>query len=157
MSEILVIISALSVSDPRERPIDKAEKADQAHLQFHDPESGFLIFIKLWNTFKQEAQNVSSKSLRKFCEKYFLSFNRLREWLELQKQLSVIVGELQFNLNQTEATYDQIHRALLSGLLSNVGQAEMESQHYLGTRGIKFLIGPRLFRNKKLKWVMSLI
>ncbi len=155
LSEILVIISALSVSDPRERPIDKADKADQAHLQFHDPESGFLIFIKLWSRFKQEAQNVSSKSLRKFCEKYFLSFNRLREWLELQKQLSGIVGELQFNLNQTEATYDQIHRALLSGLLSNVGQAEMESQHYLGTRGIKFLIGPRLFRNKKLKWVMA--
>ncbi|MDC0182644.1 ATP-dependent RNA helicase HrpA [Nitrosomonadales bacterium] len=155
VKEILVIISALSISDPKERPFDKADKADQAHLLFHDTDSGFLSFIKLWILFKKEVKNLKSKSLRIFCDKYFLSFNRVREWQELYKQLLQMTDELGFKLSKDESSYEQIHFALLSGLLGNIGFKESDSIEYLGARGIKFLVGPRLFRNKKFKWIMA--
>ncbi len=153
--EILIIISALSVSDPRERPLDKAEQADKAHQIFHDPDSGFNIFLNLWKQFEQEAKRVTNKSLRQFTQKYFLSFNRIKEWHELHRQLKQISDDLDFIVSQSEATYEQIHRALLSGLLGNIGFKDIEGPQYTGGRAIKFLIGPRLFRNKKFKWVMA--
>ena len=155
VAEILIIISALSISDPRERPLDKAEQADKAHLVFHDPDSGFNIYLKLWRQFVKEGKKVTSKSLRQFTQKNFLSFNRMREWHELHRQLKSIVDELAFNISSTEATYDQVHRALLSGLLGNIGFQDVEGPKYAGGRGIKFLIGPRLFRNKNFKWIMA--
>lgn len=155
LAEILVIISALSISDPKDRPLDKAQQADQAHLQFHDPKSGFMGFLKLWMAFKKEVKGRPSKALRIFCQKNFLSFMRMREWQELHKQLLQIIKELGFRLSQTEATYDQIHQALLSGLLGNLGFKEGDGYEYKGTRGIKFLIGPRLYRNKNFKWIMA--
>ncbi|MBT5410568.1 MAG: ATP-dependent RNA helicase HrpA, partial [Nitrosomonadales bacterium] len=155
VAEILIIISALSISDPRERPLDKAEQADKAHLVFHDPDSGFNIFLKLWRQFVKEGKKVTSKSLRQFTQKNFLSFNRMREWHELHRQLKNIVDELAFNISPSEANYDQVHRALLSGLLGNIGFKDLEGQKYAGGRGIKFLIGPRLFRNKGFKWIMA--
>ena len=155
LHEILIIISALSVSDPRERPLDKAEQADQAHQQFHDPDSGFMILLRLWSRFQLEVNKNQSKQLRQFCQKYFVSYNRMREWRELHKQLTNIVEEMSFNINQKEATYDQVHRALLAGHLSNIGQKEIDGPMYLGGRGVKFLIGPRLFRNKNFKWLMA--
>ncbi|MFL2981257.1 MAG: ATP-dependent RNA helicase HrpA [Methylophilaceae bacterium] len=155
VKEILVIISALSISDPKERPFDKVDKADQAHLLFHDADSGFLSFLKLWVLFKKEVKNLKSKSLRIFCDKYFLSFNRMREWQELYKQLLQMTDELGYKLSKDEANYEQIHFALLSGLLGNIGFKESDSMEYLGARGIKFLVGPRLFRNKKFDWIMA--
>ena len=155
VKEILVIISALSISDPKERPFDKAEKADQAHLLFHDAESGFLSFLKLWLLFKKEAKDLKSKSLRIFCEKYFLSFNRMREWQELYKQLLQMIEELDYKVSNQDANYEQIHFSLLSGLLGNIGFKDSEGYEYLGARGIKFLIGPKLFRNKNYKWVTA--
>ena len=155
VQEALIIISALSVSDPRERPIDKAEQADKAHQFFHDPDSGFNIFLKLWKQFSIETKKVTNKSLRQFTQKYFLSFNRIKEWHELHRQLKQIADELKFNISATEATYEQIHRALLSGLLGNIGFKDIDGQMYSGGRSIKFLIGPRLFRNKNFKWIMA--
>ena len=155
VAEILIIISALSISDPRERPLDKAEQADKAHLVFHDADSGFNIFLRLWRQFVKEGKKVTSKSLRQFTQKNFLSFNRMREWHELHRQLKNIVDELAFNISPSEANYDQVHRALLSGLLGNIGFKDLEGQKYAGGRGIKFLIGPRLFRNKGFKWIMA--
>ena len=155
VSEILVIISALSVSDPRERPLDKAEQADKAHLFFHDTDSGFNIFLKLWKQFHVEAKKVTNKALRQFTQKHFLSFNRIKEWHELHRQLKQIVDELKFNISRTEATYEQVHRALLSGLLGNIGFKDVDGPSYAGGRAIKFLVGPRLFRNKNFKWIMA--
>jgi len=155
VKEVLVIISALSISDPRERPFDRADQADKAHLIFHDSESGFLSFLKLWLLFKKEAKNYKSKSLRVFCEKYFLSFNRMREWQELYKQLLQMTEELDYKISNQDANYEQIHLSFLSGLLGNIGFKDSEGYEYLGTRGIKFLIGPKLFRNKNYKWIMA--
>ena len=155
VQEALIIISALSVSDPRERPLDKAEQADKAHLFFHDSDSGFNIFLKLWKQFSIETKKVTNKSLRQFTQKHFLSFNRIKEWHELHRQLKQIADELKFNISSTEATYEQIHRALLSGLLGNIGFKDIDGPIYSGGRGIKFLIGPRLFRNKNFKWIMA--
>jgi len=155
VQEALIIISALSVSDPRERPIDKAEQADKAHQFFHDPDSGFNIFLKLWKQFSIETKKVTNKSLRQFTQKYFLSFNRIKEWHELHRQLKQIADELKFNISATEATYEQTHRALLSGLLGNIGFKDIDGPMYSGGRSIKFLIGPRLFRNKNFKWIMA--
>ena len=155
LKEILVVISALSISDPKERPFDKAEKADQAHLLFHDSESGFLSFLKLWKLLKSEKQSQNSKTLRNFCQKYFLSFTRMREWQELHKQLSEMIKEFGFNISEKNATYEQIHVSLLSGLLGNIGFKIIDEYYYQGTRSIKFLIGPKLFRNKNYKWIMA--
>ena len=155
VQEALIIISALSVSDPRERPIDKAEQADKAHQFFYDSDSGFNIFLKLWKQFSIETKKVTNKSLRQFTQKYFLSFNRIKEWHELHRQLKQIADELKFNISATEATYEQTHRALLSGLLGNIGFKDIDGPMYSGGRSIKFLIGPRLFRNKNFKWIMA--
>ena len=155
VQEALIIISALSVSDPRERPLDKAEQADKAHQFFHDTDSGFNIFLKLWKQFSIETKKVTNKSLRQFTQKHFLSFNRIKEWHELHRQLKQIADELKFNISATEATYEQTHRALLSGLLGNIGFKDIDGPLYSGGRGIKFLIGPRLFRNKNFKWIMA--
>jgi len=155
MKEILVVISALSISDPRERPFDKAEKADQAHLIFHDPDSGFLSFLKLWTLLKKENKSQNSKTLRVFCKNYFLSYTRMREWQELHKQLSEMIKEFGFKPSDKNATYEQIHTSILSGLLGNIGFKIIDEHYYQGTRGIKFLIGPKLFRNKKFKWIMA--
>jgi ATP-dependent helicase HrpA len=155
LTEALLIISALSISDPRERPLDKTEQADAAHLKFHDPESGFMSFIRLWKGLQSESKGTTSKALRIFCQKNFLSFTRMREWQELHRQLLQIIQELDFLPNQKEASYDQVHRALLSGLLGNIGFKDAEGYEYKGTRSIKFLIGPKLFRNKNYKWILA--
>ena len=100
LNEILIIISALSISDPRERPLDKSEKADQAHLLFHDPESGFMSFIKLWKLLDEKITIKSGKGLRNFCQQYFVSYTRIREWQELYKQLYEMTKELGFKVSQ---------------------------------------------------------
>ena len=155
LSEVIPIIAAISVADPIERPFDKLEQAEKAQLAFHDPKSGFLSFYRLWQLLKQEAGSQKIKDFSVFCKKYFLSFTRMREWQEMHKQLLQIVTELKFRLNGKEATYDQIHQSLLSGLLRNIGFKEIDGINYLGSKGIKFLIGPKLYRNKKFKWIVA--
>ena len=155
LSEVIPIIAAISVADPIERPFDKLEQAEKAQLIFHDPQSGFLSFYKLWVIFNQEVKQKKIKELAQFCKKFFLSFTRMREWQEMFKQLFELVNELGYRLNNKPATYDQIHISLLSGLLRNIGMKEIDSNFYNGARGIKFLIGPKLFRNKKYKWIVA--
>jgi ATP-dependent helicase HrpA len=155
LTEILIIISALSISDPRERPLEKSEQADAAHLKFHDPESGFISFIKIWKGLQLESKGKTSKAFRIFCQKNFLSFTRMREWQELHRQLLQITLELDFRSNEKNSTYNQIHRALLSGLLGNIGFKDSDGYEYKGARGIKFLIGPKLFRKKNYKWMLA--
>lgn len=157
LSEILVIASALSVQDPRERPLDRQEAADTAHKRFADERSDFLAYPKLWAWFQQAvAHKQSNRLLAEECRKNFLSPLRLREWRELHQQLHVQVTEMGMRENEQPATYEQIHKALLCGLLGNIGMKGVEGNEYLGARSIKFIIAPNSVLAKKgAKWVMA--
>ncbi|HZW25555.1 MAG TPA: ATP-dependent RNA helicase HrpA [Gallionella sp.] len=157
LSEILIIASALSVQDPRERPLDRQEAADTAHKRFADERSDFLAYPKLWAWFQQTVANKQSNRLMaEECRKNFLSPLRLREWRELYQQLHTQVTEMGMRENEQPATYEQIHKALLCGLLGNIGMKGVEGNEYLGARSIKFVIAPNSGLAKKgAKWVMA--
>lgn len=157
LREILIIASALAIQDPRERPMDKREAADQAHAKFADEQSDFMGFLKLWAFYEEAVSSKkSNKELLNKCHQNFLSFLRLKEWRELYFQLLEIAEEMDFKLNDKEATYDQVHRALLSGLLGNIGFKDGESDSYQGARGIRFNIAPGSgLKKNRPKWVMA--
>jgi len=157
LTEILIIASALSVQDPRERPLDRQEAADAAHKRFADERSDFLAYLKIWAWFEQAlADKKSNRLLAEECRKNFLSPLRLREWRELHQQLHAQVAEMGMRESDQPATYEQIHKALLCGLLGNIGMKSLESNEYLGARGIKFFIAPNSVLAKKgTKWVMA--
>jgi ATP-dependent helicase HrpA len=157
LTEILVIAGALSVQDPRERPLDRQEAADAAHKCFADERSDFLAYLKLWAWFEQAvAHKKSNRLLAEECRKNFLSPLRLREWRELHQQLHAQVAEMGMRENEQPATYEQIHKALLCGLLGNIGMKGVEGNEYLGARGIKFFIAPNsVLARKGSKWVMA--
>jgi ATP-dependent helicase HrpA len=157
LTEILIIASALSVQDPRERPLERQEAADAAHKCFADERSDFLAYLKIWAWFEQAmAHKKSNRLLAEECRKNFLSPLRLREWRELHQQLHTQVAEMGMRGNEQPATYEQIHKALLCGLLGNIGMKSVESNEYLGARGIKFFIAPNSVLAKKgTKWVMA--
>jgi ATP-dependent helicase HrpA len=157
LKEILIIASVLSIQDPRERPMDKREAADQAHAKFAGEGSDFMSYLKLWDFFEHALKNKkSNKDLLNQCHSNFLSFLRLKEWRELHAQLLEIVGEMELKLNEKEASYEQIHKALLSGLLGNIGFKDGESESYAGARGIRFHIAPgSTLKKTRPKWVMA--
>ncbi len=142
LSELLVIVSALSLQDVRERPQAQAEEADVKHARWRDEKSDFLGLLKLWQEFSEHEKHLSKTALRKFCHEHFLSYLRMREWQDLHAQLVEIVkGELGWRLNLEPASYAEIHRSILSGLLSKVG-VRKEKHEYEGAYGIKFFIFP---------------
>ena len=161
LREILIIASALSIQDPRERPMEKREAADQAHAKFAHERSDFLSFLKLWNFYDEALKNKkSNKELLSKCHQNFLSFLRLKEWRELHGQIREIAEELDLRPNTEEVdldkSYDAIHRALLSGLLGNIGFKDGEADSYLGARGIRFTIAPgSALKKSRPKWVMA--
>jgi ATP-dependent helicase HrpA len=155
LSEILIITSALSIQDPRERPLDAQQAADAAHARFQDERSDFLSFLKLWENFHSQRAHLSQNKLRAYCREHFLSYLRLREWHDIHQQLQVLATNIGFRLNQTPAEYDAIHRALLTGLLGNIA-FKAEKDYYLGARNIKLQIfpGSALFK-KSPKWIVA--
>ena len=157
LSEVLIIASALSVQDPRERPADAQAAADQAHKKFADEKSEFASFLKIWKWFEDAIEHKkSNRLLQDNCRANFLNQLRLREWRDVHSQLLTLVREQGWRLNQSAATYEQIHLALLTGLLGNIGFKAEDEPHYLGARGIKFHIWPGSHLSKKAgKWVMS--
>jgi ATP-dependent helicase HrpA len=157
LKEILIIASVLSIQDPRERPMDKREAADQAHAKFAGEGSDFMSYLKLWDFFEHALKNKkSNKELLNQCHSNFLSFLRLKEWRELHAQLLEIVTEMELKLNAQEANYEQIHKALLAGLLGNIGFKDGESESYAGARGIRFHIAPgSTLKKQRPKWVMA--
>src|SRR5260221_128159 len=156
LGEVLVIAAALSVQDPRQRPGERAAAADEAQKQFNDEKSDFLSWIKLWEFFDEALEHrKSSRKLHQSCREHFLSFNRMREWREIHRQLKELVVELGWAVSDTLATYKQVHRALLAGLVGNVG-TKTEEGNYLGARGIRFWIHPGSgVRRKAGRWVMA--
>ncbi|OGS90252.1 MAG: ATP-dependent RNA helicase HrpA [Gallionellales bacterium GWA2_60_18] len=157
LNEVLIIASALSVQDPRERPQERQEAADAAHKRYTDERSDFLFWLKLWDWFQQAvAHKKSNRLLAEECRKNFLSSLRLREWHELHQQLHAQVAEMGMRGNEQPGSYEQIHKALLCGLLGNIGMRSVDGNDYLGARGIRFLIAPNSVLAKKgAKWVMA--
>ena len=156
LTEIAVIVAALSVPDPRERPVDKASHADQRHARFKDEQSDFISLLKLWQDFEEQKKHLSKAKQRQYCRDNFLSYVRMTEWHDIHGQImEVIKGELELKLNQAPGEYGEIHRALLAGLLSNVSLRQ-EQAEYTGARGAKLFIHPGSFLFKlKPKWIMS--
>ncbi|OWW22819.1 ATP-dependent RNA helicase HrpA [Noviherbaspirillum denitrificans] len=157
LNEVLIIASALSVQDPRDRPMEAQEAADNAHKKFADEKSEFLSYLKIWKWFEDAIEHKkSNKQLMDNCRANFLSQLRLREWRDVHSQLLTLVREQGWRLNETPATYEQLHTALLTGLLGNVGYKMDDEQHYLGARGIKFFIWPGSHLAKKAgRWIMG--
>ncbi len=155
--EILIIASALSVQDPRDRPFEHQAVADEAHRRFLDERSDFLAYLKLWDCYDDMLKHKkSSKKLMAQCRTLFLSYRRLREWREIHGQLHTLMAELGLKPNDIPAGYDEIHRALLSGLLGNIGFKTEKEGEYLGARGIKFAIFPgSALKKGKAKWVVA--
>ena len=152
VKEVLIIISALSIQDPRERPMDKQQAADEKHSRFKDKESDFLGYLKLWDYYHEQKAALSQNKLRKLCRKEYLSFIRLREWSDIHQQIR---RSLPMKENNQKANKDSIHQSLLTGLLSHIGNKD-EEHGYLGSHNRKFMIfpGSGIFK-KSPKWVMA--
>lgn len=157
LNEILIIASVLSIQDPRERPMDKREAADNAHAKFLGEGSDFMSFLKIWDFYTDAFNNKkSNKDLLQQCHANFLSFLRLKEWRELYSQIKQMTDEMDFKLNTEPATYQQIHKALLAGLLGNIGFKDGENEAYSGARGIRFFVAPgSTLKKTRPKWVMA--
>ena len=155
LREALVIVSALTLQDPRERPMEKQQAADEKHSRFKHEESDFLSFLKLWDYFHEQRKHLSQRKCRDLCQKEFLSYVRLREWHDIHTQLHQMLAEMGGKENDTEASYDAIHLSLLTGLLGNIGQKD-EEREYLGANGRKFHIFPASGLKKKApQWLMA--
>ncbi|TWI55665.1 ATP-dependent helicase HrpA [Pseudomonas duriflava] len=200
LAEVLIVASALSVQDPRERPAERQQAADQAHAQWKDPDSDFAALINVWHGFEEQRQALGSNALRSWCRKNFLSYLRLREWRDAHRQLTLICRELRLQTNkggdarkgdvkeevaqhqtsgeqarstdkkvntkaalQAEAAeaaqrakgYAAVHKAILSGLLSQIGNRTEEGD-FLGARQRRFWVHPSsVIGRKKPNWVMA--
>ncbi|WP_374359242.1 ATP-dependent RNA helicase HrpA [Pseudoduganella danionis] len=159
LDEMLIIASALSVQDPRDRPMEHQQAADEAHKKFADEKSEFLSYLKIWKWFENAIEHKkTNRQLMDNCRTNFLSQLRLREWRDVHSQLLTIVKEQGWRLNEAPATYENLHLALLTGLLGNIGfkSDDEPGAGYLGARGIKFNIWPGSSLLKKPgKWVMA--
>ena len=159
LTEVLIVASALSVQDPRDRPVEHQQSADEAHKKFADEKSEFLSYLKIWKWFENAIEHKkSNRQLMDTCRATFLNQLRLREWRDVHSQLLTIVKEQGWRTNELPATYDQLHMALLTGLLGNIGfKGEDEpGGAYLGARGIKFHVWPGSHLSKKPgKWIVS--
>ena len=155
LKETLVVASALSSQDPRERPLDKQQAADEKHKQFADDQSDFVTMLNLWNQYEEQRQELSQNQLRKYCQQNFLSFMRMREWRDVHRQLHLAAKQLGLNENTVPAEYRELHVSLLSGLLSHIG-FKQENKEFLGARNRRFNVFPAstLFK-KPPKWVMA--
>ncbi|TDD90116.1 ATP-dependent RNA helicase HrpA [Actinomadura rubrisoli] len=164
--EVLVIAAALSIQDPRERPADQQQAADERHRRFADPTSDFLALLNLWNYLREQQRELSGSAFRRMCKNEYLHFLRVREWQDLHGQLKQVAKSLGVTLNTAEAPPDRVHVSLLAGLLSHIGLMDAEKgekkdkqrrgQEYVGARGARFAVfpGSSLFK-KPPRWVMS--
>lgn len=153
--EVMVITAALSIQDPRERPMDKQQVSDEKHRRFADKESDFLAFVNLWDYLKEQQKELSSAQFRKLCRSDYLNYLRVREWQDIYTQLRQVVRELGLPVNSEPSDYRSVHTALLTGLLSHIGQKDADKQEYTGARNARFAIfpGSGLFK-KPPKWAM---
>ncbi|MFJ4275062.1 ATP-dependent RNA helicase HrpA [Streptomyces coelicoflavus] len=167
--EVMVIAAALSIQDPRERPVEKQAQADQQHARFKDETSDFLAFLNLWRYVREQQKERGSSSFRRMCKQEYLNFLRIREWQDIYTQLRTVAKQMGIHLNDADdaAPDDRVHVSLLAGLLSHVGMKDVKEaggdggrstakNEYVGARNAKFAIfpGSALFK-KPPRFVMS--
>ncbi|MEU5428312.1 ATP-dependent RNA helicase HrpA [Streptomyces olivoreticuli] len=154
--EVMVIAAALSIQDPRERPSEKQQQADQQHARFKDETSDFLVFLNLWRYVREQQKALSSSAFRRMCKSEFLNYLRIREWQDIYSQLRTVAKQMGVHLAEEDAPEDRVHQSLLAGLLSHIGLKDTEKNEYLGARSAKFAIfpGSALFK-KQPRWIMS--
>jgi ATP-dependent RNA helicase HrpA len=141
LREVTVIVAALSIQDPRERPVGEEQKADELHARFRVPGSDFLAYLRLWEHLRTEQRSRSGNAFRRMCRAEHLNFVRVREWQDLVRQLREATHDLKLRRNEKDADADAIHRALLAGLLSHVGMWDRAKSDYRGARQARFSIG----------------
>jgi ATP-dependent helicase HrpA len=156
LREVLVIAAALGTQDPRDRPQEHAAAADQAHAKWKDEKSEFLSYLKLWAAGDEIWKHETSNKQRQWCRQNFVNWLRLREWRDVHGQLMTLCHEHGWKENQIPASYEAIHKALLTGLLGHVGLVSEEDKNYLGARGIRFYIHPGSSLVKKAgRWIVA--
>lgn len=155
LKESLVIVAALSIQDPRERPLDKQQKADELHGRFADVDSDFASWLKLWDYLQQQQELLSNNQFRRLCKQECLNYLRVREWQDLVTQLTQLAHEQQLKINTSAPSYQALHSAILTGLLGQIGCRDSDAD-YLGPRQTRFYAfpGSHLFKRKP-KWVMA--
>ena len=155
LNEVLVVVAALAVQDPRERPADKQMQADQKHALFREADSDFLFYIKLWETLT-ENKGMSENKRRSFARTHFLSWLRLREWKKTHEQLVDLAKDLKLSFNEKKANYENLHRALLTGLLSFIANKTDERNVFMAVRQQKARVFPASTLHKtNTPWVMA--
>jgi ATP-dependent helicase HrpA len=156
LREVLVIAAALSIQDPRERPIAAQKKADESHRRFRDEASDFVGLLKLWDWYQASRTQLSTNQLRKLCRDTFVSAVRMREWSDIHDQLGERCRELDLRPTAAHASGEAIHRALLAGLLGRIGMWQPEKRSYIGARQIRFTLHPASALAKKPpSWVFA--
>ena len=169
LDEMLIVVSALTIQDPRERPAEKQQAADQAHSQFKDEDSDFVSLLNVWQHYEEQRQALSASQLKRYCQKNFLSYMRMREWRDLHRQLHLLTKKLKSKASikvsqpvtketkkpDVQLNYASLHQAILTGLLGNIGRHE-EKREYIGCRNRRFQIFPgSTVAKKKPKWLLS--
>ena len=158
LEELLVIASALAIQDPRERPAEKQQQADQAHARFRHPRSDFMAWLNLWRYYEEQRQDLSANQLAKLCKREFLAYMRMREWRDVHTQLSIACRSQRLQPRPTlaeEENYEGVHKSLLAGLLGNIAQLQ-EGRDYLGSRNRKLQIFPGSSQARKPpKWLVA--
>ncbi|MCA9303948.1 MAG: ATP-dependent RNA helicase HrpA [Phycisphaerales bacterium] len=155
LHEVLIIAAALASQDPRVRPHDKRDAADDKHAQFNAEGSDFLAYLKIWDWYHENWKDLTRRKLARACEKNYLSVRRIDEWREIYRQLRSMSIDLGFDPEKPSEDHDAIHRALLTGLLANIG-SKGEKHEYKGTHNSEFAVNPgsAVFKAKP-QWVMS--
>ena len=155
LHEVLIIASALELQDPRERPHDKRQAADEQHAKFADDASDFISYLRLWDFYHDLRENLSRNQLRRACQQNFLSFNRMREWSEIHRQLLQLAASHGFHPRKRRDNYNAIHRALLTGFLWGIAHRTGDYE-YTGAGGVKFHLWPGsgLFASKP-QWCVT--
>ncbi|WP_328476957.1 ATP-dependent RNA helicase HrpA [Actinoplanes sp. NBC_00393] len=159
VAEVMVIAAALSIQDPRERPADKQQQADEKHARFTDKESDFFTFLNLWRYLREKQQELSGNQFRRLCRSEFLNYLRVREWQDIYAQLKQVARTLNLSVKEdweAGVAAQPVHTALLAGLLSHIGMKDQDKREFVGARGAKFAIfpGSALFKRQP-RWVMS--
>lgn len=154
LKQLLIITAALSIQDPRERPLDAQQKSDQCHQKFIDKTSDFVAFVNLWEYLQEQQRLLSNSRFRKMCREQFLNYMRVREWQDLYSQLEQVLKEQGIEIRDNEPNWDNVHQSILAGLLSHIGFKENNNE-FAGARNSKFYIFPGSALSKKPpKWVM---
>ena len=142
LADTLIVVAALECDDPRRRPIEKQAEADKLHARFLSPVSDFAAIIRLWRWYREQTAAASQSAARRLCKDNFLSYPRIRDWIDLRDQLERLCKELQLDVTSSSGGDAGLHRALLTGLLANIGKRDPEANDYRGGRGIRFAIFP---------------